>query len=143
MIQMTRLHASALQSSDMPFCQSPRMMLLLWLPMQRWAVALELAAARTTASESTIKQQQEALEHQSAQLSAQTASMAEHERQLEELSRELAEERQQLEKLAEQLEVSPLHKWPCVAIEGKKPVYTPRICRTAYHHELPDSTPAR
>lgn len=82
--------------------------------MQRWAVSLELAAARAATTESTVKQRQEALEVQSAHLSAQEGTLEQHERQLEELSRELAVERQQLEKLAEQLEVCPCmsRRWP-------------------------------
>jgi uncharacterized coiled-coil protein SlyX len=73
--------------------------------LQRWSMSLELAAARASTSEASLKSQAEALEVQAAGLAGQAAGLAEQERQLEELSRELGREREQLERLAAQLEV--------------------------------------
>jgi hypothetical protein len=73
--------------------------------LQRWSMSLELAAARASTSEASLKSQAEALEAQAAALAGQAGGLAEQERQLEELSRELGREREQLERLAAQLEV--------------------------------------
>lgn len=74
-------------------------------PLQRWAVALELAAARVASSEAAIKVQAGELDGRGEQLSRAAAAATQQESQLDSLSRDLAQERAQLERLASQLEV--------------------------------------
>lgn len=78
---------------------------MLCVPPQRWAVSLELAAARSATAEASLKSQKEALDSQAASVAAQSQGLQEQQRQLEELSRDVAKEREQLERLAAQLEV--------------------------------------
>lgn len=72
---------------------------------QRWAVSLDMAAARLNSSSSTLKRQAAEAGGRAAELEAQAASLSARQQELEGLSRELNKDRGLLEQLAGQLEV--------------------------------------
>jgi len=74
-------------------------------PPQRWAVSLDMAAARLHSSSSTLKRQSAEAGGRAAELEAQAASLSARQQELEGLSRELNKDRGLLEQLAGQLEV--------------------------------------
>jgi uncharacterized protein involved in exopolysaccharide biosynthesis len=73
--------------------------------LQRWAVSLDMAAARLHNSSSTLKRQQSESAGRSAELEAQAANLSARQAELDALSRELSKDRSLLEQLAGQLEV--------------------------------------